>query len=166
VIQIANMVQIQGQREPCMRNVFCLDTCAPIVGANVKSFQKEGEMLEVITWFIALPILSFHPCIIFSPSGVLPPPLPHFPPIIIPHSILFSLMLYHLLIFSLYFSSSLLYYSSLYFLLVSSFYHLISSLFISSLTLELLLVMLSLHAEFITDLIMLHCTSEMGRVYP
>ena len=47
VIQIANMVQLQGQREPCMRNVFCLNTCAPIVGAEVKSYQKEGDMLEV-----------------------------------------------------------------------------------------------------------------------
>lgn len=47
VIQIANMVKIQGQKEPFIRNVFTLNTCSAIVGAEVRSHQKEGDMLEV-----------------------------------------------------------------------------------------------------------------------
>lgn len=36
VIQIANMVQVQGASKPFIRNVFTLDTCAPIVGSQVR----------------------------------------------------------------------------------------------------------------------------------
>ena len=36
VIQIANMVVRQGEKEPFIRNVFTLDTCAQIVGSQVK----------------------------------------------------------------------------------------------------------------------------------
>lgn len=35
VIQIANMVIRQGENEPFLRNVFTLNTCAPIVGSQV-----------------------------------------------------------------------------------------------------------------------------------
>lgn len=35
VIQIANMVQIQGEPRPFVRNIFALDTCANIVGSQV-----------------------------------------------------------------------------------------------------------------------------------
>lgn len=45
VIQIASMVIRQGETEPCLRNVFTLNTCAPIVGSQVLSFQSESEML-------------------------------------------------------------------------------------------------------------------------
>ncbi|KAJ2382820.1 DNA-directed DNA polymerase delta, partial [Coemansia sp. RSA 2611] len=45
VIQIANVVTIQGQKLPFIRNVFTLDTCAPIPGVHVLSFQNEAEML-------------------------------------------------------------------------------------------------------------------------
>lgn len=45
VIQIASMVIRQGETEPFLRNVFTLNTCAPIVGSQVISFQKESEML-------------------------------------------------------------------------------------------------------------------------
>ncbi|KAJ1749868.1 DNA-directed DNA polymerase delta [Coemansia sp. RSA 1821] len=45
VIQIANAVTIQGQKQPFIRNVFTLDTCAPIPGVHVLSFQHEAEML-------------------------------------------------------------------------------------------------------------------------
>ncbi|KAJ2040674.1 DNA-directed DNA polymerase delta, partial [Coemansia sp. S16] len=45
VIQIANVVTLQGQKQPFIRNVFTLDTCAPIPGVHVLSFQDEGEML-------------------------------------------------------------------------------------------------------------------------
>lgn len=47
VIQIANMVIRQGEPEPFLRNIFTLDTCAPIVGCQVLSFDKENLMLEV-----------------------------------------------------------------------------------------------------------------------
>ncbi|XP_012241018.1 DNA polymerase delta catalytic subunit isoform X1 [Bombus impatiens] len=46
VIQIANMVIRQGEAEPFLRNIFTLDTCAPIVGCQVLSFEKEQKMLE------------------------------------------------------------------------------------------------------------------------
>ncbi|XP_015438316.1 PREDICTED: DNA polymerase delta catalytic subunit [Dufourea novaeangliae] len=46
VIQIANMVIRQGEPEPFLRNIFTLDTCAPIVGSQVLSFEKESKMLE------------------------------------------------------------------------------------------------------------------------
>eukprot|EP01098_Paradermamoeba_levis_P015839 TRINITY_DN8274_c0_g2_i1.p1 TRINITY_DN8274_c0_g2~~TRINITY_DN8274_c0_g2_i1.p1 ORF type:complete len:1057 (+),score=317.15 TRINITY_DN8274_c0_g2_i1:150-3320(+) len=45
IIQIANLVTIQGQKKPFARNVFTLKTCSSIVGAQILSFQKEGEML-------------------------------------------------------------------------------------------------------------------------
>lgn len=47
VIQIANMVIRQGDPEPCIRNVFTLDTCAPIVGCQVISCDRETVLLEV-----------------------------------------------------------------------------------------------------------------------
>ncbi|XP_026495272.2 DNA polymerase delta catalytic subunit [Vanessa tameamea] len=46
VIQIASMVIKQGETEPYLRNVFTLNTCAPIVGSRVLSFQTESEMLS------------------------------------------------------------------------------------------------------------------------
>lgn len=49
VIQIANMVIKQGDPEPFLRNIFTLDTCAPIVGSQVLSFEKESVLLEVLT---------------------------------------------------------------------------------------------------------------------
>lgn len=47
VIQIANMVIKQGESEPFLKNIFTLDTCAPIIGCQVLSFKKESLMLEV-----------------------------------------------------------------------------------------------------------------------
>ncbi len=49
VIQIANMVIRQGEREPFIRNVFTLRSCAAIVGADVRSFDTETELLRVST---------------------------------------------------------------------------------------------------------------------
>ncbi|XP_038215497.1 DNA polymerase delta catalytic subunit [Zerene cesonia] len=46
VIQIASMVIRQGESEPYIRNVFTLNTCAPIVGSQVYSYQSESEMLS------------------------------------------------------------------------------------------------------------------------
>jgi DNA polymerase delta subunit 1 len=47
VIQIANMVIRQGHNEPFLRNVFTLNSCAPIVGCQVLSFPEERKLLEV-----------------------------------------------------------------------------------------------------------------------
>jgi hypothetical protein len=41
------MVERQGHPEPFLRNVFTLNTCAPIVGCQVLSFKEERELLEV-----------------------------------------------------------------------------------------------------------------------
>lgn len=41
VIQIANMVIRQGESEPFLRNVFTLNTCAPIIGSQVITNEKE-----------------------------------------------------------------------------------------------------------------------------
>lgn len=52
VIQIANMVIRQGDHEPFIRNVFTLNTCAPVVGSQVLSFSREQDLLNVRTDFI------------------------------------------------------------------------------------------------------------------
>jgi DNA polymerase delta subunit 1 len=52
VIQIANMVMKQGEKEPFVRNVFTLNTCAPIVGSQVLSYKQEREMLEAWADFV------------------------------------------------------------------------------------------------------------------
>jgi DNA polymerase delta subunit 1 len=45
VIQIANTVTLQGSSQPMIRNVFTLNTCLPIVGAQVITSSTEAEML-------------------------------------------------------------------------------------------------------------------------
>ena len=45
VIQIASTVTLQGSDHPIIRNVFTLNTCLPIVGAQVICSQTEEEML-------------------------------------------------------------------------------------------------------------------------
>ncbi|XP_069687440.1 DNA polymerase delta catalytic subunit isoform X2 [Periplaneta americana] len=52
VIQIANMVVRQGDHEPFLRNVFTLDTCAPIVGCQILSHKDERKMLEAWAAFV------------------------------------------------------------------------------------------------------------------
>ena len=47
VIQIANMVIRQGDKDPFIRNVFTLKNYAPIVGAEVKSYDREADLLAV-----------------------------------------------------------------------------------------------------------------------
>ncbi|KAG8236214.1 hypothetical protein J437_LFUL016218 [Ladona fulva] len=46
------MVIRQGSTDPFIRNVFTLDTCAPIVGCQVRSFKDEREMLEAWANFV------------------------------------------------------------------------------------------------------------------
>ena len=45
VIQIANSITIQGESQPCIRNVFNLHSCDPIPGADVLVFETESELL-------------------------------------------------------------------------------------------------------------------------
>lgn len=45
VIQIASTVTLQGAEKPFIRNVFTLNTCLPIVGADVFPCRDEGELL-------------------------------------------------------------------------------------------------------------------------
>jgi DNA polymerase delta subunit 1 len=52
VIQIANMVIRQGDKDPFIRNVMTLNTCASIVGSQVLSFQKEGDLLKAWANFV------------------------------------------------------------------------------------------------------------------
>ena len=46
VIQIATMVTCQGDDRPIIKAIWTLDTCAPIVGADVLSFKDERELLR------------------------------------------------------------------------------------------------------------------------
>jgi DNA polymerase delta subunit 1 len=52
VIQIANMVQRQGEKDPFVRNIFTLNTCSQIVGSQVLPYMKEGEMLTAWSDFV------------------------------------------------------------------------------------------------------------------
>lgn len=52
VIQIANMVQRQGDKDPFIRNIFTLNTCSQIVGSQVLSYMKEDEMLTAWSNFV------------------------------------------------------------------------------------------------------------------
>ncbi|CAH8509462.1 unnamed protein product [Schistosoma turkestanicum] len=52
VIQIANMVINYGETTPFIRNVFTLNTCAPIVGSQVISYKTEEELLANWSMFI------------------------------------------------------------------------------------------------------------------
>ena len=47
VIQIANMVTVQGEKDPFIRNIFTLDTCAPVVGSHVITNKTEKDLLMV-----------------------------------------------------------------------------------------------------------------------
>lgn len=52
VIQIANVVIEQGAEAPFIKNVFTLNTCAPIVGCQVISCKTEVELLEAWASFV------------------------------------------------------------------------------------------------------------------
>ncbi|KAI4310823.1 hypothetical protein MLD38_035775 [Melastoma candidum] len=45
VIQVANLVTIQGESQPFIRNVMTLNSCSSIVGVDVMSFDTEREVL-------------------------------------------------------------------------------------------------------------------------
>ncbi|RHZ51263.1 hypothetical protein Glove_481g91 [Diversispora epigaea] len=52
VIQIANMVTIQGEDKPFIRNVFTLNSCAPIVATDVIECYDQAEMLQAWSDFV------------------------------------------------------------------------------------------------------------------
>ncbi|XP_059432438.1 DNA polymerase delta catalytic subunit [Corylus avellana] len=45
VIQVANLVTLQGEDQPFIRNVMTLKSCSPIVGVDVMSFDTERDVL-------------------------------------------------------------------------------------------------------------------------
>ncbi|KAK8958305.1 DNA polymerase delta catalytic subunit [Platanthera guangdongensis] len=45
VIQIANLVTLQGEGQPLVRNVMTLKSCSPILGVDVMSFDTEKDIL-------------------------------------------------------------------------------------------------------------------------
>lgn len=49
MIQIASMVQRQGETEPFIRTVFTLQSCASIVGSQILCFTQETKLLQVYT---------------------------------------------------------------------------------------------------------------------
>ena len=46
VIQIANVITLQGSTEPLVKNIFTLKTCAPIPGTQIISFDDENDLLN------------------------------------------------------------------------------------------------------------------------
>ncbi|KAI9090938.1 DNA polymerase family B-domain-containing protein [Phlyctochytrium arcticum] len=52
VIQIANMVSIQGDGRPFIRNVMTLKGCANIVGTHTMSFEREEDLLQKWSDFV------------------------------------------------------------------------------------------------------------------
>ena len=52
VIQIANIITVQGESKPTIKNVFTLNTCASIVGAQVLCFEQESELLLKWSQFV------------------------------------------------------------------------------------------------------------------
>lgn len=52
VIQIASMVQRQGETEPFIRTVFTLQSCASIVGSQILCFTQEKQLLQAWAEFL------------------------------------------------------------------------------------------------------------------
>ncbi|RIA89336.1 DNA polymerase family B-domain-containing protein [Glomus cerebriforme] len=52
IIQIANTVTIQGEKSPFIRNVFTLNSCAPIVATDVIECYDQGKMLQAWRDFV------------------------------------------------------------------------------------------------------------------
>lgn len=52
VIQIASMVQRQGEKEPFIRTVFTLQSCSSIVGSQILCFTQEKQLLQSWAEFV------------------------------------------------------------------------------------------------------------------
>ena len=62
VIQIATTVQQVGDKEPFLRHVLTLNSCAPIAAAQVEAFDREADMLlrcACCPLTNSVPLLSF-----------------------------------------------------------------------------------------------------------
>ncbi|GER39914.1 DNA polymerase delta catalytic subunit [Striga asiatica] len=57
VIQVANLVTLQGENQPFVRNVMTLKSCSPIVGVDVMSFDTEKEVF--LAWRVMFLALDF-----------------------------------------------------------------------------------------------------------
>ena len=60
---IANLVTLQGEDQPLIRNVMTFKSCSPIVGVDVMSFDTEREVLlawRVISLCLSMFILMKH----------------------------------------------------------------------------------------------------------
>ncbi|KAJ1352810.1 hypothetical protein KIN20_009233 [Parelaphostrongylus tenuis] len=55
VIQIANMVKVEGESEPFIRNCFVLGTCAPVIGSEIIQCESEKNY-----WKSLLELSSVH----------------------------------------------------------------------------------------------------------
>lgn len=60
VIQVATIVTIQGEKQPRIRAVFTLRSCAPIVGAEVYAFDSEQDMLMAWVKFFSMVSLMLY----------------------------------------------------------------------------------------------------------
>lgn len=49
---MANLVTLQGEDRPFVRNIMTLNSCSPIVGVDVMSFDTEREVL--IAWKVLI----------------------------------------------------------------------------------------------------------------
>lgn len=49
---MANLVTLQGEHQPFVRNVMTLKSCSPIVGVDVMSFDTEREVL--LAWRVII----------------------------------------------------------------------------------------------------------------
>lgn len=54
VIQIANYIWEHGHKKPAAQVVFTLKSCAPIVGADVVSYESEEELLSAWSRFVRI----------------------------------------------------------------------------------------------------------------
>lgn len=52
IIQIANMVKVEGESEPFIRNCFVLGTCDPVIGSEIIQCKTEKELLEKWAEFV------------------------------------------------------------------------------------------------------------------
>lgn len=53
VIQIANVITLQGDSKPLFKNVFTLNSCSNIVGTHILSFDSEAKMLAEWSQFVS-----------------------------------------------------------------------------------------------------------------
>lgn len=54
VIQIACICKNHGEKDPFVRTVFNLHSCAPIPGTDVKCFESEEELLKEFRNFVKM----------------------------------------------------------------------------------------------------------------